>query len=148
LMEWVSELGHPKDAEVYGGARRKLGGLARAGEVSAKLGRTYGRAGSTSREPIPPHHEHFGFVLVTCERADLRLTPSGVWIYADTERRFVAHDPPVFPRGAVIDEFVAAVRGERRAIHDGAWGVATVTCCDALLRSSAEKREIILSSLS
>ncbi|MDQ8757427.1 Gfo/Idh/MocA family oxidoreductase [Sphingosinicella sp. LHD-64] len=144
LMGWISELGRPKDPAAYGAARRALAAIADGGEAAAKLARAFGVGGAAGIPAPAPHHEHFGFVLVSCERGDLRLMPDGVWVYSDTGRRFEALPPPVIPREAVIGEFVAAVRGERPPIHDGHWGAATVACCEAIHRSSAERREILM----
>lgn len=142
LMGWVGELGHEKDKADYAQARRKLAVLGNRGEAKAKLDRAYGTAAPSPA--AAPHHEHFGFVLVSCEHADLRLMPDGIWIYADSERRYEQLAPPVVPRALVIDEFVASVRGISKAVHDGMWGKATMACCEAIYRSSSEGREIFL----
>lgn len=147
LMGWVSELGYPKDENTYGASRRTLAALAGADEAKAKLSRTYGQDGPHTPSPPPPHHEHFGFILISCEGGDLRLTPSGVWVYGADERRFVAIAPPPFARADVLDAFVAVVRGERPPVQDGTWGAMTTACCSALLLSSAEQRTVTIHSL-
>lgn len=143
LVGWVSELGMEKDPASYGVARRQLRQLTAEQELQAKQGRSYGSAGPQSEAPIPSHHEHFGFVLVSCERADLRLTPDGIFVYRDDSREFLQLDPPDVPRRAAIDEFVDAISGRRPARHDGRWGIETMACCEALLTSSAQGREIV-----
>lgn len=136
LMGWIGELGHVKDAEQYGAARRSL---PRQDEGDAKLARTYGKGAL----PAPaPHHEHFGFVLASCERADIRLTPTGLAIYADAAREWRPIAPPVVPRQAVIDEFAAAIEGVRAPVHDGRWGLETVAACAALIESSRRGADI------
>lgn len=140
LVGWISELGSAKDNSLYGAARRKLDGMDQSAEDSAKLSRTYG--GSRGVAAHPAHHEHFGFVIVSCERADLKLLPTGIEIYGDEERSFVPIPPPTIPRAAVIDEFVGAIRGDRVAVHDGSWGLVTMACCDAILQSSRKSAEI------
>lgn len=141
LVGWVSELGQPKSPEEYGSARAQLAAL-RGDEAAAKVSRTYGHAHAD--QGAPPHHEHFGFALVTCERADLRLTPSGIWLYADDRREFLPVGAPRVPRAEVLTELVDAVRGAKSPTYDGAWGVATLRCCDAILRSSREQREVAI----
>lgn len=136
LLGWISELGRDKNPESYGAARRTLAALSPDDEVRAKLTRTYGAAGSSGDEPRAPHHEHFGFILVSCERADLKVLPDGVWVFEDDERRFLPLARPTAPRAGVVAEFAAAVTGEAPPIHDGAWGLETMRCCDALIRSS------------
>ena len=89
-------------------------------------------------------HEHFGLVIVSCERADLRLTAEGVMVYGQNERRLHRLDPPKVPRSEVIDELWAAVVEGRAPRHDGASGLATLQACLAILASSREGREINL----
>jgi phthalate 4,5-cis-dihydrodiol dehydrogenase len=89
-------------------------------------------------------HEHFGFVLVSCERADLRPLPTGVMIYQNGSARFDALAPPGAPRVAVIDALYDAVVHGKAPRHDGAWGLATLEACLAILRSAQEQREIVL----
>jgi phthalate 4,5-cis-dihydrodiol dehydrogenase len=142
IMGWVSELGFPKDPDRYGDAKRVL---AASSEMCAKAARGYGGADARTGEKAQ-YHEHFGFVLVSCEGADLRLTPSGVWVYGDSERRFVALEPPKAGRLEAIDDFVRAVRGVGPSRLDGRWGLETVKCCAGFVRSAREGREVLLSS--
>ena len=135
LVGWISELGRDKDRLAYGTARRNLAALEGADETGAKLARTYGAPASQPDSPAP-HHEHFGFILISCEKADLKVLPTGIEIYSDTQRDTIAIPPPDIPRAAVIDEFAAAIDGERPAVHDGGWGLQTMACCAALIRSS------------
>jgi phthalate 4,5-cis-dihydrodiol dehydrogenase len=48
------------------------------------------------------------------------------------------------PRAEVIDELYAAVRHGTPPVHSGAWGLATLEVCAAMLRSAREGREIVL----
>lgn len=142
LVNWISELGREKDPEQYGDTRRALRNLEPATESAAKIRRAYGEDGASTSEPPAPYHEHFGFVLVSCERADLKLSPQGITLYGDEHREFLAIDPPSLPRVEVIDEFVEGALGLVQPIHDGRWGVKTVACCAALLESSRTGSEI------
>ena len=144
LLDWTGELGRAKDPAAYGIARKSLAALRDpAAEAHAKGARNYG--GPAYR---PAHgetwHEHFGFIVVSCERGDLRPTPRGVEVYGDNERRFEALEPPVIPRGEVIDEWLAAIRGEKRPLHDGRWGMATLQACLAMLESARSGNEVPL----
>jgi phthalate 4,5-cis-dihydrodiol dehydrogenase len=147
LMGWISELGRNKDPAAYGQARRKLKGLSQTEEAQAKLARTFGGSASIAAEPVPSHHEHFGFVLVSCERADIKILPDGIWIFGDERRDFIEIPAPLVPRDQVIAEFVAAVRGERAAIHSGEWGLATTCCCAALALSSTTGRAVCIEEI-
>jgi phthalate 4,5-cis-dihydrodiol dehydrogenase len=111
--------------------------------AARRLARAYGASGL----PAPTRgraHEHFGLVIVSCERADLRLRPDGVMIYAADEPRLHRLEPPAIPRAEVIDELYEAVVERRPPRHDGASGLATLETCLALLASSREGREIKL----
>ena len=147
LCDAIGETGREKDPAAYGAARRALAASAgSADEARAKRARNYGGASyAPAGGGDGPWHEHFGFVLASCERADLRPTAKGVWVYGDAERRFEAMPKPAIPRAAVLDELCAAALDGKRALHDGAWGMATLEVCLAILRSSREGREIVLS---
>ncbi len=135
LVGWISELGQDKDPDDYGRARRNLASLSYEDEMCAKEARTYGRDNLVTGE-APPHHEHFGFVLVSCERADLKILPSCIEVYGDKSRERLAIAPPVIPRSAVIDEFAGGIAGDLKPVHDGVWGLETMACCAALLESA------------
>ena len=147
LCDGISETGREKHPAAYGAARRALAASAPgADEAHAKNARNYGgSAYAPGGEGDPPWHEHFGFVLASCERADLRPTAKGVWIYGDGERRFEAMPKPAIPRAAVLDELCGAALDGERPLHDGRWGLATLEVCLAILRSGREGREIALS---
>lgn len=145
LQGWIGETGTPRDPTRYGAARAAL--ATTEDEVALKLTRTYGAPGSPPGLPPaapPAHHNHFGLILVSCERADLRPDAVGVTIYGETERRFEATPLPLVPRGEVLDELAAAVLDGRAPLHDAAWGMATLEVVLALLQSAREGREITL----
>lgn len=133
-MDWVGELGHPKLPETYGHVRRMLS-QAQTPEDEARLKneRTFG---SQREVPRPTFHEHFGPVLASADGADLRLTPDGVWIYADTDRSFRPTAGMTVPRVGLNDAIFDALRAGRPVIQDGAWGLATLEICHAILESS------------
>jgi phthalate 4,5-cis-dihydrodiol dehydrogenase len=108
-----------------------------------KSEKNYG-GGAFAAPAKPEAHPHFGLLVASCEGADLRPTPEGVWIYADKEKRLERIAPPAVPRAGVIDELWAALVEGKAPLHDGAWGMATVEVCLALLRSAREDREISL----
>ncbi len=141
LVGWISELGQDKDSSRYGDARRSLANLSAEDEIQAKLARTYGGTAQGTDKPAP-HHEHFGFLLVSCEGADLKVLPTGIEIFADGERSHIPIPAPKIPRGAVVDEFATAIAGTGTPIHDGNWGLDTMACCAALIRSSRTGTDI------
>jgi len=86
------------------------------------------------------HHQHFGFVLASCERADLRPLTDRVMIYSDGQARADALPAPALPRSEVIDELF-----REKPFHDGEWGMATMEVCLAMQQSSRDGKEIRLS---
>jgi phthalate 4,5-cis-dihydrodiol dehydrogenase len=151
--EWcggIGEMGQRKDAQTYGAARRNLSAARTPGEEEAlKRTRNYGGAKFARQAPAANHsstwHAHFGLVIASCERADLRPLPNGVMIYGDGEARLDPLPPSAVPRVEVIDELHAAIVDGRRPLHDGRWGMATLEVCLAILESARTGREIALS---
>lgn len=138
-MDWHGELGVPKDPDAYGTARRRLDAARDpADEARLKADATYGGPAWTPAAPgeLPTSHEHFGPMLVHCERADLRPMPDAVWIYGDRVRERRPLRPPGVPRSNVVDELLAAVRDGVPPLHGGAWATATTEACAALLDSA------------
>lgn len=143
LCGWTGELGFPKDPARYGTARAALREARSTDEeIALKNRRAYGSAIESPRDS--PAHNHFGMILVSCDGADLRPTPSGVMIYAD-DRAWLDEVPaPAIPRVEVIDELYSAVVHGRSPIHDGEWAMATLEVCLAILESSRSEAEIAL----
>jgi phthalate 4,5-cis-dihydrodiol dehydrogenase len=154
LCGGIGELGAPKDASHYGSARRNLKRAANADqEATLKNARNYGGAEYPKRTSTPATgggtddarwHQHFGWILVSCERADLRPLPTGVMIYGDAEVRLDALPKPPVPRAAVVDELYDAIVHGRAPLHDGRWAMATLEVCLAILQSAREERDITL----
>ena len=148
LTGWIGELGQAKDPAGYGAARRALQSAANAAEEAAlKNARNYGGSGYRAAAvgaSDPRMHQHFGFVVASCERADLRPLPTGVMIYGDTGARLDPLPAPEVPRAEVIDELYDAVVFDKRTVHSGEWALATVEVCLAMLASARENKEVAL----
>ncbi len=145
-LSWLGELGQKRDPHKYGAARRALAEVSTPEEEAAlKNKRAYGTAsGKSGPYAVPVAHNHFGHIIVSCEKADLRPVADGVHIYAD-ERNWLEPLPaPNVPRAEVIDEFYAAVRQQVSPFHSGEWGSATLEVCLAILDSAASGREVAL----
>ncbi|WP_346898807.1 Gfo/Idh/MocA family oxidoreductase [uncultured Roseibium sp.] len=141
-MGWIGELGNRKDPEAYGGARRALADIA-SPEEEAKLKstRTYG----SGDMPKPAaSYEHFGPIVVSCDRADLRLTPEGVQVYGDTQKQFVPAPAFRHPRLEVVDALVSTVRGNLPPAQNGAWGLASLEVCLAILEAAECRQPVRL----
>lgn len=140
-MDDVAELGGDKDPENYGAARRALQDLDRDAEAQLKTTRTYG---ANSAPPTAHHNEHFGPIIVSCDRADLRLRPDGIEVFGDTERHLLNTPLDAAPRKTVIDALEAAVRRDIAPPQTGAWGRASLEVCHAILRSADSGEKVSL----
>jgi phthalate 4,5-cis-dihydrodiol dehydrogenase len=137
---WIGEMGQAKQPYA-----RKLQRFASAAEETAiKNARNYG--GANWQEPASQGlvHQHFGTIIVSCERADLRPVPEGVMIYQNGAARLDPVPPPTIPRAEVTDELYAAVVDGKPPLHDGVWAMATLEVCLAMLQSAREGRDVAL----
>ena len=144
LLGNIGEMGQAKNPADYGAARKRLQGAASsAGESALKAARNYGGSLYTAGTALPAglRHQHFGHIIVSCEKADLRPGPQEIAIYADHEKTVEALPAPAIPRQEVIDELYAAVVNDKPALHSGEWARATTAVCLALLESARSGRD-------
>ena len=145
---WVGEMGEVKDPAAYGAARRRLQQVSSAEEESSlKKDSTYG--GPSYRPPTvasSARYQHFGPVVVSCDAADLRPVPDGVWVYGNEEKTHLRLPEPTVPRSEVIDELHAALRQGKTPLHDGSWARGTLKVCLAILQSASENRDVNVST--
>ena len=145
LRGWVGEGGQQKNPERYGAARQALAAASDAGiEARMKSDGNYGGEAYQPNERPPIAHAHFGEVIVSCERGDLRPVPGGVMVYADAERRLDEVPLRDAPRAEVIDELYAAVVEGKTPVHGGEWAMATIEVCLAMLRSARTGKDVKL----
>jgi phthalate 4,5-cis-dihydrodiol dehydrogenase len=86
----------------------------------------------------------FGLTVVTCERADLRETAAGLYVYERGGRQEIP--VPRELRGeAELEEMYQAVVHGRPLSHDGRWGQATLEVCVAIEESARTRQEVLLS---
>jgi len=142
LCGGIGELGQSKQ-NAHRASRPALAGLDPQAEGAMKAARNYGGA-KEAKPPPAIAHQHFGFVIVSCERGDVRPMPTGVFVYGDETPRFEPLPAPGIPRREVIDEFVRAIESAKPAPHNGAWARETLSVCLAMLTSARENREIAL----
>jgi phthalate 4,5-cis-dihydrodiol dehydrogenase len=134
LQDEIGELGARKDPAKYGAARRALATVSTPEEEAIlKSKRTFGAA---ELPPLAPNPEHFGPVIVSCDRADLRLTPKGIDIWGDTERAFIATPADPSPRAEVLRGLYDAIRNGTPPLQSGSWGRASLEVCHAILESA------------
>lgn len=140
-MDQIGEMGQAKSAHDHGAARKRLADLAQATQESTlKARRNYGGDLYVAQTPgMANDHQHFGPLIVSCEKADLRPTATGIEIFSDRQRSFDALPRPIVPRSEVIDELVGVVQHHNPALHSGAWARATTEVCLALLASARDQ---------
>jgi len=136
---WIGEMGQQKAP-----ARKAPQRFASAAdEIAFKNASSYG--GVSYQRPAAQAlcHQHFGTIIVSCAQADLRPLPHGVMIHQRGAARLDPLPAPPVPRAEVIDELHDAVVKDRPPLHDGAWAMATLEVCLAMLKSSREGRDIV-----
>jgi|SRR5690625_31486 len=144
---WVAEGGRPKKPN-HGGSRKIL--REHQGDEAELRRKRYGFGGPVSQamesDNAGRQQPHFGIMLVTCEKADLRPSPDGVLVYDNNGVREV---PAIVGRGEysqgdTIDELYDAITGQQPAMRDARWGKETVAVCLAILESSKTGKQIAL----
>ena len=138
---WIGEMGQAKTP--YPGKQRRFANAAE--ESGFKSARNYGGSAYQPAAAQSLAHQHFGTIIVSCEHADLRPVPNGVMIYQNGTARLDPLSAPKIPRAEVIDELHDAVVNREPPLHDGAWAMATLEVCRAMLHSSRAGRDIALS---
>jgi len=137
---WIGEMGQTK-TPYPGQARPRF--KTQDDETAYKNARNYGGA-----DFHPPGeaaaHQHFGTLMVSCDRADLRPVSNGVMIYQNGSCWLDAIFSLVLPRAEVIDELYQAVVHGKAPLHDATWGTATVAVLLAMLQSARDGRDVRL----
>jgi len=144
---WVGEMGEEKKPD-YGRSRRSLRDLNAAEELRLREASGYAGRGGRPASGEAMHHPHFGVLIVSCERADLRPSADGVRVYDENGMREI--DIPkarAYPnKDGAADEFANAILRGVPPLHGGVWGTETMVAVAALLQSGRERREIVLAS--
>ena len=159
LFEWTGEGGQNRDPASNVQMQRRFAELQLLGaepmeaelERRKELGRYGAPAGADSwanwgySATIDfPNQPFFGLTLVNCERGAMRQSPHGLLVYDEQGRREVPLDKEVRGRAAELMELYNTVVHGKPAFHDGRWGMATLEICLAMLASSRERKEILL----
>ena len=148
-MDHVGEIGNAKpaseSAKRFGTARKRLATTNTYNQESQlKAARNYGGSLYQPTAQNEDAYQHFGPVLVSCEKADLRLTPKGLWMYGPEHETFEALPTPAYPRKEVIDELWGALREGKFLLHSGTWARATTEVCLSLLEAAQTGQAIHL----
>jgi phthalate 4,5-cis-dihydrodiol dehydrogenase len=144
MHSWVSSTGRAKKPR-HGSARAALRALKGEEEEIRLRGERYGYGGDAKfLEGEPAHQPHFGVLIATYERADVRTTPDGLSIYSDQGVRQIVLPGASDGRTNVIDELCDAVIDAVPPVHDGSFARATVQTCLAIQDSARRRCEIVL----
>jgi phthalate 4,5-cis-dihydrodiol dehydrogenase len=147
LSAWVGEGGQMVAAH-HGSARRTLRALTGEDEERRARKERYGYGSqSAARSSSHPHQPRFGFLVASCQNADLRQTADGVVAYTGEGVREIAIPASRGRPGRVLDELCASVLEGVQPVHNGAFARGTVETCLAIQQSSAARTEIRLETL-
>jgi phthalate 4,5-cis-dihydrodiol dehydrogenase len=91
-----------------------------------------------------PYQPFFGLTVVSCERGDIRQSPTGLLVYTRDGCQEIALPTDRSPRDLVVAEWHDAITGAAPALHDGRWGLANLELCAAAIASSAGATDIAL----
>jgi predicted dehydrogenase len=149
LFEWVGEGGQYRDPKTNLTVRKRLREV-RSPEEEEQLKEAMRFGGQREGEYShvwsgERHQPFFGFIVVSCEKGDIRQTPDGLYIYGEMEQREITLSAGSRGREAEVEELYNAVVHNRPVFHDGRWGAATLEVCLAMLESAKERKEIFLS---
>jgi phthalate 4,5-cis-dihydrodiol dehydrogenase len=148
LHGWIGESGQPKGAN-HGSTYRTLAAMPTSGDEARARSERYGYGGDRKWRPQPGqrwHQPHFGMLIVSCEKADLRQSADGILIYSAEGMREVevplTNDRP--GRSDVLDELYGAAAKGIPPIHDGHFARGTLEVCLAIQESSRKRSEVTL----
>ena len=146
LMDGIGELGGTKTVGAHQSTRQRWHTVTdEAAEAQRKAERNFGgKDYQADSGQAPQAFQHFGPVMVSCDSADLRLTPFGVEIHDAQGVRLERLPTPQVPRSEVIDELWSVARQGGTAVHDGHGSKATLEVCLAILSSSHSGQAITL----
>jgi phthalate 4,5-cis-dihydrodiol dehydrogenase len=139
----IGENGQRADPAAYARARADLAAAGPEGEarLKAALG---SRVRAPAGEGREQHGSFYGLTVVSCERGDIRQTPTGLRLYGDRTSEEFPVPPLPTGRDLLLDEACAAVLDGVPAAHDGRWGLANLEVCLAALMSARDRRDVLL----
>ncbi len=142
----IGEIGYPKQP-AHGAGWRACSGLKGREQETAVRRERYGYgSGAFHNQQPPPYLPHFGFLIASCARADLRPTADGLTVYAkEGVHSIVLPGTNSFAGHInVWNDCADAIHGHKPCLHDGRFARDTLRISQALLQSARENREIVL----
>ncbi len=114
-----------------------------AGQDEAQL-KESARYTGASRAERQPEHPFFGLTVAVCEKADIRQSPNGLYVYGDSGREEIPLPIEENRGDAELNELHEAIVDGKPISHDGHWGQATHQVTLAILESARSGREVVL----
>ncbi len=119
-------------------------------EMAMKRDRRFGGSGRDPAGAAPGQRRPTPWILggplvASFDKGDVRLTPNGLMVYGEEEKREIPLPSLPDGRDGIIDEVYQSVVNGRRPSNDGHWGKATLEVVLALFQSGKERREIQMS---
>ena len=144
MHSWVAASGRRKSAN-HGAARKAFEALkGEADELRLRSDR-YGYGGNANFQGLEAEYQaHFGSLIATYQRADLRPSPKGILVYSAEGVQEILLPQAGNGRTLLLDEFCAAAMDGTPAAHDGQFARETVEACLAIRDSALQRREIML----
>ena len=139
------------DPPVHAKARTALRAAgSKEAETAMKRDRRFGGSGREPAGAAPGQRRPTPWILggplvASFDKGDVRLTPNGLMVYGEEEKREIPLPSLPDGRDGIIDEVYQAVVNGRRPSNDGHWGKATLEVLLALFQSGKERREIQMS---
>jgi phthalate 4,5-cis-dihydrodiol dehydrogenase len=148
LHGWIGESGQPKKPN-HGSTHHALAAMQSSSDEAEARSQRYGYGGDRKWGPQAGqrwHQPHFGSLIVSCEKADLRQSADGILIYsADGVHEIevpLTNDRP--GRSDVLDELYRAITDGIMPVHDGRFARGTLEVCLAIQESSKRRSEVAL----
>jgi len=146
---WIGE-GGQKKAAAHGKTRATLNAVRASGGEEAMRANVYGYGGAMSQRmsEMPPTEDypHFGTLIVSCEKGDLRHVPEGIAVYTDEGCEIIPMPAPRTGggRSEVLDELSGALLRNEPPVHDGEFGRGTLETCLAIIQSASDGKQVFL----
>lgn len=139
--DWVDESGTSRQPH-HASSRQKLKHYADLSESEQRARQfSYGALKLPLRASMYP--PHFGITIVTCERGEMRSSPSGFTLYDEQGVNHFAIGPSTGYEG-LFNDLRLALSTAASPRHDVHWGKASAEAMLALLQSARERQEVVL----
>jgi len=141
----IGEGGPVQKSKHYASSRRTIKETnSQLQETALKSAAGYGGVRAKNYDESEKNHPFFGLTIVSCEKGDMRQHPDGLIIYAEEKKYVVPISKKETGRYNVLDELYQAVVIKEKPMHDGYWAKANLEICIKALKSSKERKELVL----